>query len=99
LSFFLKDKWIILKEKSAVRPGKPAGLAGKPLKIAGLAVYPAKNGNCPDQWDIDAPRFLSRCMPPRRGWGIFGLGFYKDGAPTVLRIYFPDAWGSGRLSA
>jgi hypothetical protein len=23
-------------------------------------------------------------MPPRRGWGIFGLGFYKDGAPTTL---------------
>jgi hypothetical protein len=23
-------------------------------------------------------------MPPRRGWGIFGLGFYKDGAPTAL---------------
>jgi hypothetical protein len=23
-------------------------------------------------------------MPPRRGWGIFGLGFYKDVAPTVL---------------
>jgi hypothetical protein len=25
-------------------------------------------------------------MPPRRGWGIFGLGFYKDGAPTALGI-------------
>jgi len=25
-----------------------------------------------------------RNMPPRRGWGIFGLGFYKDGAPTGL---------------
>src|SRR5208283_210633 len=23
-------------------------------------------------------------FPPRRGWGIFGLGFYKDGAPTAL---------------
>src|ERR1039458_1521267 len=23
-------------------------------------------------------------MPPRRGWGIFGLGFYKDVAPTAL---------------
>jgi hypothetical protein len=23
-------------------------------------------------------------MPLRRGWGIFGLGFYKDGAPTAL---------------
>ena len=23
-------------------------------------------------------------MPPRRGWGIFGLGFYKDFAPTAL---------------
>jgi hypothetical protein len=22
-------------------------------------------------------------MPPRRGWGIFGLGFYKDVAPTA----------------
>jgi hypothetical protein len=25
-----------------------------------------------------------RKMPPRRGWGIFGLGFYKDVAPTAL---------------
>jgi hypothetical protein len=25
-----------------------------------------------------------RMMPPRRGWGIFGLGFYKDVAPTAL---------------
>jgi len=23
-------------------------------------------------------------MPPRWGWGIFGLGFYKDVAPTAL---------------
>jgi hypothetical protein len=23
-------------------------------------------------------------MPPRRGWGIFGLGFYKDVAPMAL---------------
>jgi hypothetical protein len=23
-------------------------------------------------------------MPPRRGWGIFGLGFYNDVAPTAL---------------
>ena len=23
-------------------------------------------------------------MPPRWGWGIFGLGFYKDGAPMAL---------------
>jgi hypothetical protein len=27
-------------------------------------------------------------MPPRRGWGIFGLGFYKDVAPTALGNYF-----------
>jgi hypothetical protein len=27
---------------------------------------------------------LQPMMPPRRGWGIFGLGFYKDGAPTAL---------------
>jgi hypothetical protein len=27
-----------------------------------------------------------RNMPPRRGWGIFGLGFYKDGAPTALEV-------------
>jgi hypothetical protein len=26
-----------------------------------------------------------RMMPPRRGWGIFGLGFYEDVAPTALR--------------
>jgi hypothetical protein len=25
-----------------------------------------------------------RKLPPRRGWGIFGLGFYKDVAPTAL---------------
>jgi hypothetical protein len=25
-----------------------------------------------------------RMMPPRRGWGIFGLGFYNDVAPTAL---------------
>ena len=25
-----------------------------------------------------------RMMPPRQDWGIFGLGFYKDGAPTAL---------------
>ncbi len=38
-------------------------------------------------------------MLPRRGWGIFGLGFYKDVAPTALgklislihiQIAFPD---------
>jgi hypothetical protein len=23
-------------------------------------------------------------MPPRRGWKIFGLGFYKDVAPMAL---------------
>jgi hypothetical protein len=28
-----------------------------------------------------------RMMPPRRGWGIFGLGFYKDVALTVLGKY------------
>jgi len=27
---------------------------------------------------------LQPMMPPRRGWGIFGLGFYKDVAPTAL---------------
>jgi hypothetical protein len=27
-------------------------------------------------------------MPPRRGWLIFGLGFYKDVAPTALGNYF-----------
>jgi hypothetical protein len=27
---------------------------------------------------------LQPMMPPRRGWGIFGLGFYKDVAPTEL---------------
>jgi hypothetical protein len=27
---------------------------------------------------------LPPMMPPRRGWGIFGLGFYKDVAPTAL---------------
>ena len=27
---------------------------------------------------------LPAMMPPRRGWGIFGLGCYKDGAPTTL---------------
>ena len=25
-------------------------------------------------------------MPPQRGWGIFGLGFYKDVPPTALEI-------------
>ena len=25
-----------------------------------------------------------RMMPPRRGWGIFGLGFYNDVAPMAL---------------
>jgi hypothetical protein len=28
---------------------------------------------------------LAKNMPPRRGWGIFGLGFYKDVAPTALK--------------
>jgi hypothetical protein len=27
---------------------------------------------------------LQPIMPPRRDWGIFGLGFYKDVAPTAL---------------
>jgi len=27
---------------------------------------------------------LQPMMPPRRGWGIFGLGCYKDDAPTAL---------------
>jgi hypothetical protein len=27
-------------------------------------------------------------MPPRRDWGIFGLGFYKDGAPAALETIF-----------
>jgi hypothetical protein len=27
---------------------------------------------------------LQPMMPPRRGWGIFGLDFYKDVAPTAL---------------
>jgi hypothetical protein len=27
---------------------------------------------------------LQPMMPPRRGWGIFGLGFYKEVAPTAL---------------
>jgi hypothetical protein len=26
----------------------------------------------------------SLAEPPRRGWGIFVLGFYKDVAPTAL---------------
>ena len=31
---------------------------------------------------------LQPMMPPRRGWGISGLGFYKDFAPTALRKVF-----------
>jgi len=27
---------------------------------------------------------LQPMMPPRRGWGIFGLGFYNDVTPTAL---------------
>jgi hypothetical protein len=30
---------------------------------------------------------LPPMMPPRRGWGIFGLGFYKDVAPTALEKF------------
>jgi len=37
----------------------------------GLAAYAKTSGE-------------GRMMPPQRGWGIFGLGFYKDVAPTAL---------------
>jgi hypothetical protein len=37
-------------------------------------------------------------MPPRRGWGIFGLGFYKDVAPTVLENFQPRGFGLERFT-
>jgi hypothetical protein len=37
-------------------------------------------------------------MPPRRGWRIFGLGFYKDAAPTVLGNFQPRGFGLGQFT-
>src|ERR1035438_8724698 len=40
-----------------------------------------------DQSSVGAKSYGKMNMSPRRGWGIFGLGFYKDVAPTALGKY------------
>jgi hypothetical protein len=49
-----------------------------------------------DEPSAKALGYFQRMMPPRRGWGIFGLGFYKDGAPTALGKVWRLPWFSER---